>query len=97
MWSLHALPMSAPSHRPQACIWAVGEHVHSEFTSGVNVSVNGCLLLCVSSTMNWQLVQDASLPEDSQDWLQRPPPACYCIKQRMMNTLILYMYQHIMP
>lgn len=79
VWRLHVLPVSrslspAPSHRPLACVGTIGDHVHLKWTSGVNVSLNACLSLYVGPTMSWQLVQNASLPEDSQDSHQPPRP-----------------------
>lgn len=64
----------APSHSPLACVGAMGEHVHLKWTSGVNVSVNACLSLYVGLTMSWSLVQNASLPEGSQDSHEPPRP-----------------------
>ena len=58
VWSLHALPMSAwaPSPCPKTCR-LTGT---SKLPVRVNVSVNGCLPLCVSPVINWRPSQGAS-------------------------------------
>ncbi len=43
----------ASSHSPKTCR-LIGD---SKLPVGVNVSVSGCLSLCVSPAMKWQLVQ----------------------------------------
>ena len=76
-------PPGAPasSHSPKTCR-LIGD---SKLPVGVNVSVNGCLSLCVSPVIVWRPVQGVPRLSPSVSWdrLQPPlilitqPPCCY--------------------
>ena len=62
----------ASSHSPKTCR-LIGD---SKLSVGVNVSVNGCLSLCVSPEMNWRLVQGVPHPSPNVSWDRLQPPPC---------------------
>ena len=64
----------ASSHSPKTCRLGTRLIGDSKLSVGVNVSVNGCLSLCVSPAIVWRPVQGVPCLSPDVSWDRLQPP-----------------------
>merc|ERR1711980_625 len=64
----------ASSHSPKTCNLGTRLIDYSKLSIGVNVSVNGCLSLCVSPAIVWRPVQGVPCLSPNVSWDRLQPP-----------------------